>query len=470
MTGYTRLWNRNHQWIPAAAAAFGAALYGGGGGGSHALVIVAAEESKQQVSENEWKIRTTSSQAAAPQRPPPAQVTRRNKNSSPYDVKEEENKTTKRSPTFYTKGDNNPETAKGTSSLKNRLIFLGTGSSTGCPMPRCPMTFGNNNNTTKRNTEYGDEIGGSEDRPNKDDDDDNNNDNNKSDKEFQEYRRLLKDMCRVSNMAIQGGDPRFNRNYRNNPSLVISLTQNHQMTQQQQQQQHEQRAEEDEETSISTKNIIIDVGKTFREASLRWFPIHSIQSLDAVILTHEHADASFGLDDIRGYQKFDLASLKDFEINKANRPIQIPMHVFLSQPCLSDLASRFTWLFPNHQQQQEKVVAQQQQSKQEQDTQESSSSLTITNSNKLVVERHVATLDVTVFEPFVPFVAAGLQVVPLPIMHGEDFVSYGFAFTVGQTNVVYLSDISRMLPETMEYIQTQLPPTDILIVDALRPK
>lgn len=35
--------------------------------------------------------------------------------------------------------------------------------------------------------------------------------------------------------------------------------------------------------------------------------------------------------------------------------------------------------------------------------------------------------------------------------------------------MVYLSDISRMLPETMDFIQNKLPPTDILIVDSLYP-
>ena len=34
----------------------------------------------------------------------------------------------------------------------------------------------------------------------------------------------------------------------------------------------------------------------------------------------------------------------------------------------------------------------------------------------------------------------------------------------------YISDISKMIPETLEYILTTLPPTDILIVDALLPE
>uniref|UniRef100_A0A0D3FLP3 Protein kinase domain-containing protein n=1 Tax=Oryza barthii TaxID=65489 RepID=A0A0D3FLP3_9ORYZ len=46
------------------------------------------------------------------------------------------------------------------------------------------------------------------------------------------------------------------------------------------------------------KYIIIDVGKTFREQVLRWFVCHKIPWVNSIILTHEHADAILGLDDV----------------------------------------------------------------------------------------------------------------------------------------------------------------------------
>jgi len=52
------------------------------------------------------------------------------------------------------------------------------------------------------------------------------------------------------------------------------------------------------------KYIIIDVGKTFREQVLRWFVRHKIPCVDSILLTHEHADAILGLDDIRVVQAF----------------------------------------------------------------------------------------------------------------------------------------------------------------------
>lgn len=224
--------------------------------------------------------------------------------------------------------------------------------------------------------------------------------------------------CNVSNKAILG-NPVDNKDYRNNPSLLIA-----------QYDEHDKRM----------KHIIIDVGKTFREASLRWFPVHGIDTLDAVILTHEHADASFGLDDIRGYQR-----VSKFR-GKSGFPETIPMKVYLSRPCLNTLSPMFPWLFP----------AQQPRG--------------IRDPTQPEVKRFVSKLDLHLFDSFDSLDVEGLSVVPLPVMHGEDFLSYGFAFTCGKTNIVYLSDISRMLPETMDFIHHKLPPTDILIVDSLYPQ
>jgi len=101
-----------------------------------------------------------------------------------------------------------------------------------------------------------------------------------------------------------------------------------------------------------------------------------------------------------------------------------------------------------------------------------------------VVKRAVASLDFKVVHYYKPFDAAGLKMTPLPVMHGEDFICNGYAFSIQNrrnskhinnntnsrttTNVVYLSDISRMIPKTQEFILKNLPqPTDILIIDSL---
>ena len=42
---------------------------------------------------------------------------------------------------------------------------------------------------------------------------------------------------------------------------------------------------------------MVDAGKTMRPACLKSLPKLGISSIDALLLTHDHADAIFGLDD-----------------------------------------------------------------------------------------------------------------------------------------------------------------------------
>ena len=51
-----------------------------------------------------------------------------------------------------------------------------------------------------------------------------------------------------------------------------------------------------------TRCVMIDAGKTMRTTALRWFPRAGITGIDAVVLTHGHADAMGGLDDLRDLQ------------------------------------------------------------------------------------------------------------------------------------------------------------------------
>lgn len=44
---------------------------------------------------------------------------------------------------------------------------------------------------------------------------------------------------------------------------------------------------------------VIDCGKNFYEAALEHFPKNGLRRIDALMITHGHADACFGLDDLR---------------------------------------------------------------------------------------------------------------------------------------------------------------------------
>jgi phosphoribosyl 1,2-cyclic phosphodiesterase len=339
-----------------------------------------------------------------------------------------------------------------------RLIFLGTGSSTGCPKPICTMTY--HHRIMDRTNSRGEEVVVEEEE--EEEEDGNKNNQIRS----HPHPPIEESMCQVSIMASQGNDPITNKNYRNNPSLLV---------------QHYDRQQQ------RYRNIVFDTGKTFRETALRWFPIYGVRSLDAIVLTHHHMDAAAGLDDVRNFQTVRYVVDNDKDKPKAtsttstpetsnSRPVRQSIPLYLSDFCKLNLQAQFPWLLPSNNIRMPK---------------QQHTNLT-TNQHDVVVPRDVATFDDVVFQDYItqsiPFEDDdkrdstdddAFQFVPLPVWHGDDLISHGFAFTVHPNrddqqqqsrrplHVVYLSDLSRMVPETLEFIQTQLPPTDILIVDSL---
>ncbi|KAK4778765.1 hypothetical protein SAY86_006293 [Trapa natans] len=196
--------------------------------------------------------------------------------------------------------------------------------------------------------------------------------------------------CRVCSQSLVL-PPDQNPNYRCNTSLLIDYCQG----------------------DGKHNYILIDVGKNFREQVLRWFTFHKIPHLDSIILTHEHADAVLGLDDVRAVQPFSPTNDID------------PTTVFLSQHSMESISEKFPYLIKKKLKEGQEV-------------------------------RRVAQFDWKIIEVSCekPFVASGLQFIPLPVMHGEDYVSLGFLFGE-KCKVAYVSDVSRF-PTTTEYGRPQL--------------
>ncbi|KAL5773964.1 hypothetical protein ACOSP7_011521 [Xanthoceras sorbifolium] len=175
--------------------------------------------------------------------------------------------------------------------------------------------------------------------------------------------------------------------------------------------------------------ILIDVGKNFREQVLRWFTYHKIPQVDSIILTHEHADAVLGLDDIRAVQPYSATNDID------------PTPVYLAQYAMESISMKFPYLVQKKLKEGQEV-------------------------------RRVAQIDWKIIEEQhdKPFVASGLKFIPLPVMHGEDYISLGFLF--GETcRVAYISDVSRF-PSSTEYVisKTGAGQLDLLILDTLYKK
>ncbi|KAG6756222.1 hypothetical protein POTOM_039647 [Populus tomentosa] len=210
--------------------------------------------------------------------------------------------------------------------------------------------------------------------------------------------------CSVCSQALSV-PPNQNPNYRCNTSLVIDHY---------------------SESDNAHSYILIDVGKTFREQVLRWFTLHNIPRIDSIILTHEHADAVLGLDDIRAVQPY--SPINDID----------PTPIYLSHHAMNSIAEKFPYLV-------------QKQLKPGQEI------------------RRVAQLDWHIIEEDHqrPFVASGIQFVPLPVMHGEDYISLGFLFGE-KCRVAYISDVSR-IPSSTEHVisKASAGQLDILILDTL---
>eukprot|EP01057_Protomagalhaensia_wolfi_P003070 Protomagalhaensia_wolfi_Nauph_80__3069@NODE_313_length_2810_cov_196_444605_g236_i0_p2_GENE_NODE_313_length_2810_cov_196_444605_g236_i0NODE_313_length_2810_cov_196_444605_g236_i0_p2_ORF_typecomplete_len171_score16_06Lactamase_B_2/PF12706_7/2_7e16Lactamase_B/PF00753_27/5_5e10Lactamase_B_6/PF16661_5/0_00018Lactamase_B_3/PF13483_6/0_0015_NODE_313_length_2810_cov_196_444605_g236_i062574 len=81
--------------------------------------------------------------------------------------------------------------------------------------------------------------------------------------------------------------------------------------------------------------VLIDMGKTCRQALLAVAKDQNIHCIDAVLLTHDHADAIGGLDDLREFK----------------RPGRFGIPVIASESTIASVKQYFPWLVkePGHQ-------------------------------------------------------------------------------------------------------------------------
>ena len=144
---------------------------------------------------------------------------------------------------------------------------------------------------------------------------------------------------------------------------------------------------------------------------MQWFPKYSVATIDALVLTHSHADAVGGMDDLRDWT------------NNAQESLPI----YLRETDLKNVESLFYYLVDRNRQTGGGGVA------------------------KLVFQTINAS----------PFVIDGLEMIPLPVKHGRDHEIFGYRFGP----VSYVSDASEISDETAGLIAG----SELLVLDALRP-
>ncbi|CAI7732529.1 unnamed protein product [Closterium sp. NIES-53] len=141
------------------------------------------------------------------------------------------------------------------------------------------------------------------------------------------------------------------------------------------------------------RNILIDAGKFFYHSALQWFPYHNIRHIDAVLITHSHADAIGGLDDLRDW----------------TNNVQDDIPVFASHRDLTVMEKTHYYLV---------------------------------DTSSLIPGTAVSALHFHAIDSS-PFHVHGLQVTPLPVWHGANYLSFGYRFG----DVCYISDVSA-IPES----------------------
>ena len=173
-------------------------------------------------------------------------------------------------------------------------------------------------------------------------------------------------------------------------------------------------------------NLLVDAGKFFYHAAIEWFPVHQINTIDAVLLTHAHADCTGGFDDLRDWTNIVRFAADDprAETMRARNGGHIPVYL---RP--EDL----------------EVVAK--------------TSYYLVDRTKMTSGGTVAYLDFKTI-PKHQFTIHGVDFIPLEVQHGRPHTANGYR--IG--DFAYISDVSEMPDDIM----AQLTDLDTLSIDALR--
>ncbi|EFP84118.1 uncharacterized protein PGTG_10496 [Puccinia graminis f. sp. tritici CRL 75-36-700-3] len=158
-------------------------------------------------------------------------------------------------------------------------------------------------------------------------------------------------------------------------------------------------------------HLLIDVGKSFCEAAREFFPKHNIRRLDAVLLTHPHADAINGLDDLRAWT--------------LGGAIQDSIPIYCNEYTHTEISRMYPYLV---------------------------------NSHAKTGGGDVPQFTWNIIRDGISFTLFGVEILPLPVHHGKFFESNSkdkpyicTSYMIAKT-IYYVSDVSEIPEETMTKI------------------
>lgn len=167
-----------------------------------------------------------------------------------------------------------------------------------------------------------------------------------------------------------------------------------------------------------TSHILIDVGKSFCEAARDHFPRNQIRNLDAVLLTHPHADAINGLDDLRAWT--------------LGGAIQHSVPIYCDQYTYSEISKMYPYL---------------------------------TNSSAKTGGGDVPEFTWNIIEDGKSFQICGVEITPLVVYHGKFFNGDSspdqarpfkcLSFLIDRS-IYYVSDVSEIPETTLDLLKIKL--------------
>ncbi len=167
------------------------------------------------------------------------------------------------------------------------------------------------------------------------------------------------------------------------------------------------------------ESIVIDIGPDFRSQALRY----GLPSLDAVFITHSHADHLHGLDDVRIFSHTcSFAQNRGADCDT--------LKVYADRLTIKDIKNRFSYVFKK--------------------TQEGGGKPRISLKN---VEAYKEK----------PVKIGNINILPIPLEHG-DIGTTGYRIEEDDFSIAYLTDCDGIPKSSLEKLKN----LDFLIIDALR--